>query len=653
MSMLALQCASASPIQLPILSCRPTGLPRTFLVFPRWLSKNSSNSLSFVVRSSSNWVPNTDQDIFRVLYETDGQAPENLPAVRSYENDLSRLTVVGAVAFEQALTAAAADGGKAADEHISSGVPTMVVETHFPGRPDEHSTIATRLFLPAKKVKEKANKLRNSLNADMFASTTSANILAMTFRQVVLHDIWSFKLLLFTAGTDRKMEDLVNPREVPEHFSLSSSDKRVLSVLAEAVCSCALEGTKEDFLKDFRASNDFFSWLKTPRIIVSSDSSVYVYIMSENDIVESAKKLVGDFSSLQGRYGHAERKRNLNVNWWLPPSHSRLHKIAGPEFSAWTSEHVASYKLQLDGSKFEDVKFQGWKKLPDNRWEVFLTHTQMVGLANILDMYYEDRYTIPEKRLSSGLIADLPKVLKSKRSSFWLKTLYLAVFAGGILVLLNVIVQLFRPHLFKGRESLVENCTVSQVNSSQHLTSEIVEVESLCCLIIRQIKEALAWSEDVTVEPDVGAWTGELPTYLKKMIDTLPAKEVASYSRDAATTTMCGEDDATLVDVASSGSSPADESNPDSQTSTALDICSYQVILSRDGRIVGFMPTSRVAVNQWASNPLSKVLYKGRKLSPGLFEPSLKIQRPDDAVELELLMSTNPALRFAFARPVR
>lgn len=41
------------------------------------------------------------------------------------------------------------------------------------------------------------------------------------------------------------------------------------------------------------------------------------------------------------------------------------------------------------------------------------------------------------------------------------------------------------------------------------------------------------------------------------------------------------------------------------------------MVLSLDGKLVGFQPTSRVAVNQWAGNPLAKELYGGRNLSPG------------------------------------
>ncbi|KAM3239021.1 hypothetical protein P3L10_014054 [Capsicum annuum] len=72
-----------------------------------------------------------------------------------------------------------------------------------------------------------------------------------------------------------------------------------------------------------------------------------------------------------------------------------------------------------------------------------------------------------------------------------------------------------------------------------------------------------------------------------------------------------------------------------------------RVILSRDGKIVEFQPTSRVAENQRTANPLVKELYKKKKLVPGLIEQDLMmITRPSDVV-LELLMSSNPQSPFA------
>ncbi|WZY85649.1 hypothetical protein YC2023_074511 [Brassica napus] len=51
-----------------------------------------------------------------------------------------RLSLVGTVAFDLALTAAAAF---AADDHLRENVPVMVVETVFPGGSDPKATIIT------------------------------------------------------------------------------------------------------------------------------------------------------------------------------------------------------------------------------------------------------------------------------------------------------------------------------------------------------------------------------------------------------------------------------------------------------------------------------------------------------------------------------
>ena len=46
--------------------------------------------------------------------------------------------------------------------------------------------------------------------------------------------------------------------------------------------------------------------------------------------------------------------------------------------------------------------------------EWFWWRLLQVGLANILDMYYEDQYTNPGKQLLSGFTADFSKLSKSK-----------------------------------------------------------------------------------------------------------------------------------------------------------------------------------------------------------------------------------------------
>ncbi|XP_024951096.1 uncharacterized protein LOC102627895 isoform X3 [Citrus sinensis] len=391
----------------------------------------------------------SEQDVLQAVVESDGKT---LPCVRTYENDLVRLSLFGAVGFDQALTAAAADGGQAANEHVVSGIPAMVVETVFPGPSGERATISTRLFLPASKVKEKAFKLRKSLSKDVLNGSSSRNILAMTFRQVVMHQLWSFELVLFRPGTERNMEDLGNQREVPASFALTSSDERVISVLAEVVCLSALQSTESHFLDNSlrKTSSYFFRWFQKPKRITSKDSSVVVYKLFEDEIVENAKTLLETFNSTKESIKPVKmRSKHL---WWTPSAHSKLEKIGGREFSIWTSENVPAYRLEIDVSRYNDVKLEGWRKSAENRWEILLTHSQMVGLADILDMYYEDIFSLPNKQLSCGVVTNYTNLPSKKRDSSFLKILSVTLASGIFLVAISALGQRSSPHLHKGEK---------------------------------------------------------------------------------------------------------------------------------------------------------------------------------------------------------
>ncbi|KAK9267859.1 hypothetical protein L1049_010296 [Liquidambar formosana] len=598
-------------------------------IFPKSPFKNPRKPHYVIACLAPKALPTSEQEILEAVAESDGKS---LPCVRSYENDLARLTLVGAVDFEQALTAAAADGGEAAGEHIVSGMAAMVVETVYPGVSGEHSTVSTRLFLPARKVKEKAKKLRSSLNEDILSSTTSSNILAMTFRQVVLQHLWNFELVLFRPGTERKMEDLENSREqVPASFTLSSSDERVISVLAEVVCISALESTERHFIENSfgKTSNSFFHWFHKPKRIISKDSSVILYKLFEDEIVQNAKSLLENFESVKANYKRIGTKPKYY--WWTSSAYSKLEKIGGPEFTTWTSEYIPAYRLQIDAGRLKNVKLEGWKNYAKNRWEVLLTHSQMVELANVLDMYYEDLYTLPDKQLSCGVLANSTNLYKNKRSSSMLKLLSVSLASGIFLVTIGVLGQIFLPHIHKGKKYTRNHYSIpsSEVDYTQHQALDATKLEAFCISTVKKIKDAFGWPGDIMTETSVGAWIGELPIYLK----------------------MLGKPNYNSEDIPTN-SSPLEESNAD-MTASVQDIASYQVVLSIDGKIVGFQPTSQVAVNHWATNPLAKELYGGRKLSPGFIEPGLKIHYPNEVVVIELLMSENPEAYFALARPVQ
>lgn len=602
---------------------------QNLILFPKIPVRTYRISLSVLAWSAPKRpVPATEQDILEAISESDGS---DVPGVRTYENDLARLTVVGPVDFEQALTAAAADGGKAAEEHITSGIPVMVAETLFPGSPDDHSTIATRLFLPAEKVKGKAKKLKKYLTKDILSSTTSTNILAMTFRQVVLQQLWNFELLLFRPGTKRNMEDLENARNVPVSFTFSSSDEWAISVLAEVVSLSAFRSAERNFFANSigRSSDNLFRLFHKPERIALKDSSFILYKFLEDELVGNAKSLLKEFNSTKAHYKPVTKKSKLD--WWTSSVYTKLEKIGGSEFSTWVCEYVPAYRLQIDSDKLEKLKFKGWKKSAENRWEVLMTHSQMVCLANVLDMYYEDLFTLPNKHLPCGGVAKSTSMSTNKGGSFLLKLLSVILMSGIFVVTITVLRQLYLPRLYNGQKFPRGDHSLksSHIDSIQHQPVESTKLEDFCVLIVRKVKDTFDWPGEIRKGSGCGAWTGELPEYLRTVVQA----------------------DLSNVDI-SSAPAPSCKNDEDMRAS-AQDIASYQVVLSGDGKIVGFQPTSRVAVNHWATNPLAKEMYGGRKLSPGFLEPGLKIKRPpSEVVVLELLMSENPESYFALARPV-
>lgn len=170
----------------------------------------------------------------------------------------------------------------------------------------------------------------------------------------------------------------ISYQQVSASFTLCSSDERIISVLAEAVCISALQSTERSFLDNYlgRSSSSLFRWLQMPRRIVSNDSSVIITKLFEDEIVENARSLLEEFNSTKAHFRPLRNK--LKYSWWMPSAHSKLEKIGGPQFSAWTREYVPAYRIQIDANRVKDIKFEGGRKSLDNKWEILLTHSQMV-----------------------------------------------------------------------------------------------------------------------------------------------------------------------------------------------------------------------------------------------------------------------------------
>lgn len=155
-------------------------------------------------------------------------------------------------------------------------------------------------------------------------------------------------------------------------------DKRVISLLGEVVCLAALESTERHFLSKSmsRAPNNFFRWFRKSDRVSSTDSLVTIVRLHEDEISSVANSLLENINSGKASYKPSQTKSEYS--WWTLSTGSKLEKIGGPEIGTGVSEYVPAYLFQIDSDRLPNLKLEGWKRSAENRWEVLLTHNQMV-----------------------------------------------------------------------------------------------------------------------------------------------------------------------------------------------------------------------------------------------------------------------------------
>lgn len=171
----------------------------------------------------------------------------------------------------------------------------------------------------------------------------------------------------------------ISYQQVSTSFTLSSSDERVISVIAEVICISALQNTEKHFLDDYlgKAKFPFFKWLKKHRKIASRDCSVVLHKLFDDELSENTSHLLEYFQSRKENFRIAVARQRSR--WWNLSASSKLEKVGGPGFSNWASEYLPAYRLEIDTTILGDLKLEGWRKSSENKWEVLLTHSQMVS----------------------------------------------------------------------------------------------------------------------------------------------------------------------------------------------------------------------------------------------------------------------------------
>ncbi|CAM0948034.1 unnamed protein product [Alopecurus aequalis] len=566
-----------------------------------------------------------------------GDGGRAIPIARCYEAGLARLEVTGAARREQAVAAAAAaDGGATAEVHLGAGSEAMVMEAFLPG---PGGAASTRVILQAKEVKEKARKIKKDFGDDFFSENEpdSESILAMALKQVVMEKLSNFRLEVFSPGSERGFEDWSKPRKVPVDFSISSSDEKLLSALAEAIFSCVIEDTEKSYLG---ATAGLFQ-MRKPNC--SSGSTVCIHRISEAEVANNAGRYLERFNLAKS--SHEVRK--LKNAWWPAPKYGRLEETGGPDFILWAHEYIPSYKLQINTGAFLKTKLEGCHELANNVQEVLVSHFQLVELGNVIDMYFEDQFTLPGKAFHSHWNAEPSKI---RKNNGFLNNLFGLLAGSSVILIVGVLGQLFWPQSLKNKSLFMGSSCSS---ASQRYCSDVHsldnnEVRGYCVSVVKTIKDSCGFPGNIVVDENIGAWVGDLPDCFKAInLGENVASDSAQYSH-----TISQETKNPLVPTPTKTTSSLEQN--DNTKENLQNIASFQVVMSEEGKLVGFQPTSRLAVSHWASNPLASLLYEGRKLSPCTFlEPRLKISRPAKVVPIELLMSVNSEPFFAFARPVQ
>jgi len=259
--------------------------------------------------------------------------------------------------------------------------------------------------LQAKEVKDKASKIKKQFGSEFFSENEpdSETMLAMAFKQVVMQRLSNFRLEVFSPGSDRDFQDLGKPRKVSMDFSVISSDEKLLGSLAEAIFSCVIQDASKNHLG---ATGGLFH---KQQLNCSIDSSVCIHKISEEEIVRSAKRCLDSFHLMKS----PQNARKTKNGWWPAPNYESLVKIGGHEFALWANEYVPTYKLQIKAKAFENTYLEGRHESESNRWEVLLTHSQLVELGSVIDMYFEDQFTLPGKTFHPYWNSDPSKIKKN------------------------------------------------------------------------------------------------------------------------------------------------------------------------------------------------------------------------------------------------
>ncbi|KAJ7555701.1 hypothetical protein O6H91_05G051200 [Diphasiastrum complanatum] len=508
---------------------------------------------------------------------------------------------------------------------------------------------------PSTLVIERAKASWHEKASSMYSSWALKNAIARAFEVVVMTELLKFELCIQSPGSFRNMTSLPNEK-MNVVARLESSDLNALKGISETVFSYMMAGISQNFEERGMESRSWikprFPWEKS-HSLPTLKSAFQLLPLSETEISAHMDEKVKLFTLKE----IASTEPVMASRIWWPIQKSTILFISSKVIASesWIYDHVPVHRLVANLDVIT-ADVQGGHK-NGSLWEMQLTHAQLVDLANLLDLYYEDRYTCQHKRLpnehtvvppyysrSKGFLALPFKVLFGFVGAFMLVGLFILSRRGNFAVLSQITKDGSSGFSTSFQKLLVWRNPLTRVKSKV-LLSKIPkvspkELETLCVLVTAMVKDTFQWPQDIESSLERGAWMGKDLTGFERRISKDDTESPATSRMEASQ--FCLPEELGTQGV----HTEAFEDDP------KQNILVFKVTVSKYGKLIKIQPVNRSAITCWSNYPLTELLHTDVTTGPGFVKHGLELSLPleDDAV-IELIVQHDESSPAVSARP--
>ncbi|KAH7285993.1 hypothetical protein KP509_33G054600 [Ceratopteris richardii] len=447
------------------------------------------------------WSRDIENEMLRLMEEFE----DSLPIIRTYKNDTCSLQICGSAPRISVLTAMAADKTFTASTDLLLGRRLTIRQTVLPGASGLNSSVSTKLFAPSLQVVERAKRL------SLPKGLSAGEFLPKFFEAVQMLHPSKFYVEIYDSGHPKSVSKLEEEERIDALYSFEASTISALNEVGRAISLYAVHMLKSKVSGNSPSSlmkmlPNKFEW------IPSHDSPVRFRVLTTAEIKEQAR--------LAMHAVHYVTERNDRL-WWPVPvlAFETAKKSLDNAMDDWILENLPMHKMCIDPVRLDS---QGAENISDPKQikEFNLTHSQLVDLAGVFDLYYEDRFTISDKEFQSGASLDFYSTPKSKMDQF-IKAMTLGTVILGTAIFAWLVAKRLRVPSQLGTSNLILNTTDVAVisksdspsagkndfNSTVNEQLPAAEIESLCMLVITNLVKSLEWDVELHSHPAKGAWT--------------------------------------------------------------------------------------------------------------------------------------------------